>query len=295
LKHIFTAGERWCQLFSEPGAGSDLGGLATRAEQDGDEWIVNGQKLWTSGALTARWGMLVARTDPDVPKHSGISWFIFDMDQPGVEVRPLRSILGGAEFNEVFITNARVPDANRIGEINQGWAVLLATLMNERLVFTGEGGPVVASDLADIAVSLYKERGITDPVRRSQLMQLYVEAKVNGILNLRSSLLRADHQPGPDGSLGKFGTTELNKRVAELLVHLMGADGMILPDRYPEPGQQAEQLLGDPRFRFLRARANSIEGGTTQVHKNQVGERVLGLPAEPRVDKGIPWRLVLRN
>jgi alkylation response protein AidB-like acyl-CoA dehydrogenase len=295
LRHIFTAGELWCQLFSEPGAGSDLAGLATRAERDGDSWIVNGQKLWTSGALGARWGMLVARTDPDVPKHSGITWFIFDMSQPGVEVRPLRSILGTAEFNEVFMTNARVPDANRVGEVNGGWPVLLSTLMNERLVFTGEGGPVVASDLADIALSLYKERRIADPVRRSQLMTLYVEAKVNRLLNLRSSLLRADNQPGPDGSLGKFGTTELNKRVAELLVDLMGAEGMILPSAYPRPGERDEDLMRDPRFRFLRARANSIEGGTTQVHKNQVGERVLGLPGEPRVDRGIPWRLVPRS
>ncbi|MGE0879325.1 MAG: acyl-CoA dehydrogenase family protein [Acidimicrobiia bacterium] len=295
LRRIFTAGERWCQLFSEPVAGSDLGGLATRAVRDGDEWVVNGQKVWTSGAVGSRWGMLVARTDPDVPKHNGITWFVIDMEQPGIDVRPLRNMMGTAEFNEVFITDARVPDANRMGEINKGWPVLLATLMNERLVFTGDGGPEVAADLIDLAVGLYKSRGITDPALRADLMKLYVEAKANGLLNLRASLLRADNQPGPDGSLGKFGTTELNKRVTELMVNVMGADAMVLPGAYPLPDAAEDEILRDPRFRFLRARANSIEGGTTQVHKNQVSERVLGLPGEPRVDKGVPWSQVPRN
>src|SRR5205823_6009076 len=156
LRRIYTSGEIWCQLFSEPGAGSDLAGLATRAERDGDEWIVNGQKVWTTSAFGSKWGLLVSRTEPDAPKHRGITFFILDMEQEGVEVRPLRQITGEAEFNEVFITNARVADADRIGAVNEGWRVLLSTLMNERLVFTGESGPSGASQMVKVLLDLYR-------------------------------------------------------------------------------------------------------------------------------------------
>jgi alkylation response protein AidB-like acyl-CoA dehydrogenase len=295
LRRIYTSGEIWCQLFSEPGAGSDLGGLATRAERDGDTWIVNGQKVWTTSAFGSKWGLLVARTDPDAPKHRGISFFIIDMEQPGVEVRPLRQITGEAEFNEVFISDAVVQDADRIGDVDNGWPVLLSTLMNERLVFTGDAGPSSASQMIKVLVDLYRQSGSDDPVKRDAVMRLWVDTEANRLLNMRTSQLRAFDRPGPDGSLGKLGVTELNKRVTAMIPNVLGMAGTILPGAYPVPGDDADELARHPLFRFLRARGNSIEGGTSEMHRNQIGERVLGLPGEPRGDKGVPWRLIPRN
>jgi alkylation response protein AidB-like acyl-CoA dehydrogenase len=295
LRRIYTSGEIWCQLFSEPGAGSDLGGLATRAERDGDTWIVNGQKVWTTSAFGSKWGLLVARTDPDAPKHRGISFFIIDMEQPGVEVRPLRQITGEAEFNEVFMSDAVVQDADRIGDVDNGWPVLLSTLMNERLVFTGDAGPSSASQMIKVLVDLYRQSGSDDPVKRDAVMRLWVDTEANRLLNMRTSQLRAFDRPGPDGSLGKLGVTELNKRVTAMIPNVLGMAGTILPGAYPVPGDDADELARQPLFRFLRARGNSIEGGTSEMHRNQIGERVLGLPGEPRGDKGIPWRLIPRN
>jgi alkylation response protein AidB-like acyl-CoA dehydrogenase len=295
LRRIYTSGEIWCQLFSEPGAGSDLGGLATRAERDGDTWIVNGQKVWTTSAFGSKWGLLVARTDPDAPKHRGISFFIIDMEQPGVEVRPLRQITGEAEFNEVFMSDAVVQDADRIGDVDNGWPVLLSTLMNERLVFTGDAGPSSASQMIKVLVDLYRQSGSDDPVKRDAVMRLWVDTEANRLLNMRTSQLRAFDRPGPDGSLGKLGVTELNKRVTAMIPNVLGMAGTILPGAYPVPGDDADELARHPLFRFLRARGNSIEGGTSEMHRNQIGERVLGLPGEPRGDKGVPWRLIPRN
>lgn len=295
LRPLFTAEEIWCQLFSEPAAGSDLAGLATRAEKDGDEWIVNGQKVWTTLAHTARWGMLVARTDPDLPKHQGLTYFIVDMDQPGVEVRPLRQITGEAEFNEVYFTDARVPDSYRLGGVGDGWRVSLTTLMNERVAI-GSALPARGEGAIGLAMSLWEEYGDDDPVKRDELMKLWVEAEVLRLTGLRAARGRSAGTPGPEGSTGKLHWADLNKRISSFCVDLMGEDGLIYPETYAYRAPD-ESAMGrrSPQMNFLRARANSIEGGTSEIMKNILGERVLGLPGEPRVDKDVSWRDVPRG
>jgi alkylation response protein AidB-like acyl-CoA dehydrogenase len=294
LKPLWTAEEIWCQLFSEPGAGSDLAGLGTRAIKDGDEWVVNGQKVWTSLAHEARWGLLLARTDPDVPKHAGLSYFVIDMHQPGVEVRPLRQLTGQAEFNEVFFTDARVPDANRLGDIGAGWRVASTTLMNER-VSIGGGRAKRGSGAIAVAVDVWKRTGRTDPVSRDRLMQLWVAAEVNRLTNIRAGQMRKAGTPGPEGSVAKLTFAELNQAISELCVDLMGAEGQLYTD-YDSPRRESVGFFtGDPRYFFLRSRANSIEGGTSEVLRNILGERVLGLPGEPRTDKDLPWRDIPRS
>ena len=302
LGRVFCSGEWWCQLFSEPGAGSDIASLATRAERDGDGWVVTGQKVWTSGAQHADWGMLVARTDPTVPKHRGLSFFLVDMHSPGVEVRPLRNLLGDAEFNEVFLSEVRVPDRNRVGEVGDGWRVLLATLMNERLVFTGAGGPTDANVLIRDALGVWRDRDLRDPVRRDHLMRLWVQTEVVRLFTLRAGQQRRQGVPGHEGSMGKVAMTELNQRVTNLTMELLGADAMLLPgpyagdrpDRPLHPGPDDDRGT-DPRRRFLRARANTIEGGTSEAQRNNIGDHVLGLPGEPRPDKTLPWSEVPRS
>ncbi len=299
LRPLFTAEEVWCQGFSEPGAGSDVAGLATRAVRDGDEWVVNGQKVWTTLAHTSRWVMLVTRTDPDVPKHQGLTYFVVDMDQPGVEVRPLRQITGEAEFNEIYFTDARVPDSDRLGDVGDGWRVALTTLMNERvaigLTATPRGGGAIAE-----AVEVWKARRPdekTDEYWRDELMKLWVEAEVARLTSMRGSQLLERGTPGPEGSTAKLHWAELNKKVTNFTVDLMGAEGMLMPGGYPFVRPDAGVGMGaahSPQRRFLRARANSIEGGTSEIMKNILGERVLGLPGEPRVDKDVAWREVPR-
>jgi alkylation response protein AidB-like acyl-CoA dehydrogenase len=294
LRPLFTAEEVWCQLFSEPAAGSDLAGLATRAVRDGDEWVVNGQKVWTTLAHTARWGLLVARTDPDQPKHRGLTYFVIDMDQPGVEVRPLRQITGEAEFNEVYFTDARIPDSDRLGEVGNGWRVSLTTLMNERVAI-GSAVPSRGEGAIAMAVDLWMSRG-RSPVLRDRLMQLWVEAEVLRLTNIRAARARTLGTPGPEGSTGKLHWADLNKRIYEFCVDLMGPDGLVYPETYafrvPDESAMGRR---SPQMNFLRARANSIEGGTSEIMKNILGERVLGLPGEPRVDKDLPWREVPRG
>ncbi|MGH8912140.1 MAG: acyl-CoA dehydrogenase family protein [Acidimicrobiia bacterium] len=294
LRPLFTAEEVWCQLFSEPSAGSDLAGLATRAERDGDEWVVNGQKVWTTLAHTARWGMLVARTDPEQPKHRGLTYFIVDMDQPGVEVRPLRQITGEAEFNEVYFTDARIPDAYRLGEVGDGWRVSLTTLMNERVAI-GAAIPGRGEGAIGMAIELWGTHG-GDPVQKDRLLQLWVEAEVLRLTNIRASRARTMGTPGPEGSTAKLHWADLNKRIYAFCVDLMGPEGMLYPETYEfrVPGESAMGRRS-PQMNFLRARANSIEGGTSEIMKNILGERVLGLPGEPRVDKDLPWREVPRG
>ena len=297
LRPLFC-GEIWCQLFSEPGAGSDVAGLATRAERDGDEWVVNGQKVWTTLAHIARWGMLVARTDPDVPKHNGMTYFIVDMQAPGVEVRPLRQITGEAEFNEVFFNDVRIPDANRIGAVGEGWRVATTTLMNERVAIGG-GVPARGAGIIAELVDAWRNRPAADPAvdeaHRDQVVRLWVEAEVNRLTNLRARQLRMSGTPGPEGSVGKLAYAELNKRIYELAITLLGPEGMLYPDgfafRRPERAMDGRNV----RYAFLRSRANSIEGGTSEIMRNILGERVLGLPGEPRADKGVPWSQVPRN
>ena len=297
LRPMFTGEERWCQLFSEPGAGSDFAGLGTRAVRDGDEWVVNGQKVWNTLAHLGDWGMLVTRTDPEQPKHKGMTYFALDMRAPGVEVRPLRQITGEAEFNEVYMTDARVPDIHRIGQVGEGWRVALTTLMNERTAFGGGGGGTARRrGPIDEAVKIYKEKQ-HGHAHRDELMTLWCKSEALRLTNLRASQAAKAGNPGPEGSIAKLMMAELNKKITEPSVALLGADGLVGFDytfRRPED-LSVDGSEGGVRHSFLRARANSIEGGTSEIMRNILGEQVLGLPGEPRVDKDQPWSKVPRN
>lgn len=292
LRPMFSAREIWCQLFSEPGAGSDVAGLATRAVRDGDEWVVNGQKVWTTIAHLSRWGMLVTRTDPDAPKHQGMTYFVLDMEAAGVEIRPIRQITGEAEFNEVYLTDVRIPDSNRLGAIGDGWRVALTTLMNERVAIGSFVRPRESGAIGE-AVVLWKERG-GDDAQRDALAKLWIEAEVNRLTAIRAGQNRSKGTPGPEGSTGKLQGAELNKRIYEWAVNFLGPEGMLFPS-YEYRAPEEFQVERDLRWSFLRSRANSIEGGTTEIMKNILGERVLGLPGEPRTDKDLPWSEVPRN
>jgi alkylation response protein AidB-like acyl-CoA dehydrogenase len=299
LRRMFTGEDAWCQLFSEPGAGSDLAGLATRGMRDGDEWVISGQKVWNTLAHIADRGMLVARTDPDVPKHKGLTYFALDMHAPGVEVRPLRQMTGEAEFNEVYMSEVRVPDADRIGDVGDGWRVAMTTLMNERTVIGGGGGlPRRGSGAIAEAVRIWKDE-VADhhPAMRDRLMRLWIETEVLRLTNIRASNNRKAGDPGPEGSIAKLGFAEINKAVYELCVDLLGPAAL---EGYDYTMRRAESLglVGPPgtaRKMFLRSRANSIEGGTSEIQRSILGERVLGLPGEPRVDKELPWSQVARS
>jgi alkylation response protein AidB-like acyl-CoA dehydrogenase len=298
LRPMFTGEERWCQLFSEPGAGSDFAGLACRADRDGDEWIMNGQKVWNTLAHLADWGMLVTRTDPDQPKHKGMTYFAIDMHSPGVEVRPLRQITGEAEFNEVYLTDARVPDANRVGDVGEGWRVALTTLMNERSAIGGGSGGRRHGPI-DEAVSIWKDlpESSRTGARRDRLMQLWCTSEAMRLTNARGAEAAKAGNPGPEGSIAKLALAEFNKAITSFAVELLGADGMIgfdytfrRPDKLSVDGAES-----GVRHSFLRSRANSIEGGTSEIMRNILGEQVLGLPGEPRVDKDGPWSKVPRS
>lgn len=300
LRPLFTGEEVWCQLFSEPGAGSDVATLATRAERDGDEWVLNGQKVWTTLAHIARYGLIIARTNPDVVKHKGITAFLVDMQAPGVEVRPLFQATGEAEFNECFFSDVRVSDANRLGGVGEGWNVSITTLMNER-VSIGGTVPPRGSGLIGEAVKIWQQKwaGRTDAhalAVRSDLMQAWVRNEVGRLTNWRASDLRQAGTPGPEGSVAKLAFAEENQRTSELCVNLMGAEGMLFGSDYPQVRPQESALhSGDMRKAFIRMRANSIEGGTSEVMRNIIGERVLGLPGEPRNDKDVAWKDVPRS
>ena len=300
LRPLFTGEEIWCQLFSEPGAGSDVATLACKAERDGDEWILNGQKVWTTLAHLSAFGLIIARTNPDVPKHRGITAFLVDMHAPGVEVRPLFQATGEAEFNECFFHDVRVPDDQRLGGVGDGWGVSITTLMNER-VSIGGTVPPRGSGLIGEAMKIYKKRW-SDRIDahamaiRSELLQAWVRNEVGRLTNWRANDLRKAGTPGPEGSVAKLAFAEENQRTSELCVDLMGAEGMLYPSNYPQirPTESA-MLGGDMRKAFIRMRANSIEGGTSEVMRNIIGERVLGLPGEPRNDKDVAWKDVPRS
>jgi alkylation response protein AidB-like acyl-CoA dehydrogenase len=300
LRPMFTGEERWCQLFSEPGAGSDFAGLGTRAVRDGDEWIMNGQKVWNTLAHLADFGMLVARTDPQQPKHKGLTYFAIDMHAPGVEVRPLRQITGEAEFNEVYMTDARVPDAWRIGDVGEGWRVALTTLMNERVsIASSSGGSGRRKGPIDAVIDIWNEKRPEDRNRadRDQLMRLWCKSEVLRLTNNRAAQAARTGNPGPEGSIGKLMMAEFNKKVSEFAIDLLGAHGLVGYDfsfRRPD-SLSVDGSEGGIRHSFLRSRANSIEGGTSEVMRNILGEQVLGLPGEPRVDKDLPWSNVPRN
>ncbi len=302
LRRMYTGEDSWCQLFSEPGAGSDLAGLATRAVRDGDEWIVNGQKVWNTMAHLADKGMLVARSDPDQPKHKGLTYFMIDMHAPGVEVRPLRQITGEAEFNEVYLTDVRIPDADRIGDVGDGWRVSMTTLMNERTSIGGGGGggprPAGSGPIAEV-VRIWKEE-LSDhersPATRDHLMDLWIRAEVLRLTNIRASQNRKAGNPGPESSIAKLAIALINKDIYEFCVNMLGPRGQVGYD-FEMRRADAVGLEGPPgmsRKMFLRSRANSIEGGTSEIMKNILGERVLGLPGEPRTDKDGPWKDVPR-
>mgnify|MGYP001818716672 FL=1 len=301
LRPMFTGEEVWCQLFSEPGAGSDFAGLACKAVRDGDEWVVNGQKVWNTLAHTADWGMLVTRTDPDKPKHKGMTYFAVDMRSDGVEVRPLRQITGEAEFNEVYLTDARIPDDQRIGDQGEGWRVALTTLMNERTAIGGGGGggpkrgagPI--GQLVDIWRALPADQRTA--AARDEVMKLWVEAETLRLTNMRASQAAKAGNPGPEGSVGKLVGAELNKEIYSKAVALKGMAGQIDYD-YTFRRPEATDLSGEQSgigHAFLRVRANSIEGGTSEIMRNILGEQMLGLPGEPRVDKEIAWIDVPRS
>jgi alkylation response protein AidB-like acyl-CoA dehydrogenase len=282
---IVTGREVWCQLHSEPGHGSDLAGLATRAERAGDEWIVNGQKVWTSWAHEARRGLLLARTDPDAPKHQGLTVFAADMHAPGVTVRPLKTMAGDTFFNEVWFTDARIPDTDRIGSANQGWTVTTTTLMNERVALGGGQAGGMPSTLGRGPVDhlIAAARG---PAALDRVMRLWVESAVNRLTSARIALRQRADRLGPEGSIGKLASSEHSRRLTELGMSL-SPSGMAW-----EPGDAgAEQRART----FLSSQAITIGGGTSNIQRNIIGERVLGLPKDIDVSRDVPWKDVPRS
>jgi alkylation response protein AidB-like acyl-CoA dehydrogenase len=299
LPKIVDNSERWCQLFSEPGAGSDLASLACRAERDGDEWRLTGQKVWTTWAHVSDWGVVLARTDGEVPKRKGITYFLLDLHQPGVDVRALRHIGGEVDFNEVFLDGARVPDDQRVGEIGDGWKVANATLSGERQMVSGSGsGGVdrIGGAGSHRLVSQARTDGI-EPMAAQQLMRVHSEELIRDWTNQRvRGGLRAGRSPGPESSIGKVHQGALNQRIQLLATDLRGPDALAWeadgPDR---DGTAYEDDLPYEVRGMLRSRANTIEGGTTEVNKNILGERVLGLPREPDPFRDAPWKDVPRS
>lgn len=294
LPPIVRNEEKWCQLFSEPGAGSDLASLATRAVRDGDDWVITGQKVWTTWADEADFAILLARTDPEAPKHKGITYFLLDMHQPGVDVRPLRQITGEAEFNEVFIDNARIPDEHRVGEINDGWRVSASTLSSERQMVSGSGsggmGRLGGSSAARL-ITLAQETGKwADPVVRNKVMRLWAQEQIRGWTNARvRAALSAGQSPGAASSIGKVHQATLNQQIQDLMVDLLGTDAIAWPAT-DDPDALPRDVQG-----MMRSLANGTEGGTTDINKNILGERVLGLPKEPDPWKSKPWKEIPRS
>ena len=286
LPDLLRGDRIWCQLYSEPGAGSDVASLQTRAVRDGDEWVLNGQKVWTSGAHYCDWGIIIARTNPDAPKHKGITMFILDMHAPGVESKPLRQITGGANFNEVFLTDVRVPDADRLGAVDDGWRLSVALLMNERVAIGAAGGGPRDGGVQPL-IRKARERGLLDdPTIRQGLMDVYIQQRLLSWLGQRTrAALKAGRAPGPEGSLGKLLAANIARRQSDLGIAIAGAGGVAW-----EAGDER-----GPRWSnaVLTAPASAIAGGTSEIQKNIIGERVLGLPKEPQVDRDLPFKDLL--
>jgi alkylation response protein AidB-like acyl-CoA dehydrogenase len=295
LRPLFTGEEIWCQLFSEPGSGSDFAGLSAKGVKDGDEWIVNGQKVWTTLAHLSKWGLLVVRTDSEAVKHAGLTAVVVDMHGPGVEVRPLRQMTGEAEFNEVYFTDTRVPVSETLGNAGDGWRVSLTTLMNERVAIGG-AIPQKGSGPIREAVKLWEKLPADrkDAATKDKLMKLWIRSEIARLTNIRAGQNRKVGVPGPEGSIGKMASAELNKETYELCIELLGAEGMLYGSYEMVRPDTAMSFDSLPKA-FLRARANSIEGGTSEVMRNILGERVLGLPGDVRVDREMPWSKVPRN
>ncbi|WP_030340040.1 acyl-CoA dehydrogenase family protein [Streptomyces sp. NRRL S-1022] len=294
LRPLWTGEEVWCQLFSEPGAGSDLAALGTRAVRAGEEWVVNGQKVWTSSAHAARWAILIARTDPDVPKHQGITYFVCDMTDPGVEVRPLRQITGEAEFNEVFLTDVRIPDDRRLGEVGDGWRVAQTTLNNERVAIGGMALPREGGMIGPVARTWRERPDLRTHDLHQRLLKLWVEAEVSRLTAERLRQQLTVGQPGPEGAGMKLAFARLNQEISGLEVELLGEEGLLYDDWTMRRPELVDFTGRDAGYRYLRSKGNSIEGGTSEVLLNIVAERVLGLPAEPRTDKDVAWKDLAR-
>lgn len=295
LRPLWTGEEIWCQLFSEPGAGSDLATAGTKAVRDGDSWIVNGQKVWTSLAHEATWALLIARTDPDVPKHRGLSYFVCDMSSLGVDVRALRQLTGEAEFNEVFLNDVRVPDANRLGELGEGWKVTQTTLMNERVAIGAglaprEGGPIGFLCRTWRAGANEKSTAGT----HDRVLQLWERAEAARLTTARLRQQMAAGLPGPEGSGAKLTYALLAQEISSLEVDILGDEGMRFDDYTSRRPDLDEESRRPGTYRFLRTKGNSIEGGTSEIMRNIIAERVLGLPSEPRVDIDVPWKELAR-
>jgi alkylation response protein AidB-like acyl-CoA dehydrogenase len=290
LRPLWTGEEVWCQLFSEPGAGSDLAALATRAVRDGDDWVVDGQKVWTSMAHEARFAILIARTDPDVPKHAGLTYFICDMTAPGVEVRPLRQITGEAEFNEVFLTGVRIPDAQRLGAVGQGWEVARTTLMNERVAIGGGAAPRESGMIGVVAHAWRTRPELRTAGQHDTLLRLWVAAEAARLAGQRLREQLAVGQPGAEGSAAKFAYARLNAEISGFELELLGEEGLRYDDWTMRRPSIVDWKDRSPGYRYLRAKGNSIEGGTSEILANIIAERVLGLPPEPRSDKDVPWK-----
>ena len=295
LRPLFTGEEIWCQLFSEPGAGSDFAGLAAKGVRDGDEWVVNGQKVWTTLAHLSRFGLLVVRTDSEAVKHAGLAAFVVDMHAPGVEVFPLRQMTGEAEFNEVFFNDVRIADSEMLGKPGDGWRVSLTTLMNERVSI---GGTMPAKGSGTIQALTSTWAGLSAERKNAadldEVMKLWSRAEVLRLTNVRANQNRKMGDPGPEGSIAKMAFADLNKDIYAKVIDLMGADGMLYGS-YEMVRPETAMAFENMQKAFLRSRANSIEGGTTEVMKNILGERILGLPGDVRVDREVPWSQVPRN
>jgi alkylation response protein AidB-like acyl-CoA dehydrogenase len=280
LAPMLRGEEVWCQLFSEPGAGSDLARLATRAELDGDDWVVSGQKVWSSGAHHGDMGILLARTDPDAPKHRGITFFLLDMTTPGIDVRPLRQMTGGATFNEVFLTDVRIPVDNVVGEVGGGWRATMTTLANERSL---RGG---ASEFPQV-LRLAKQFGTTDlPLVRQKLARCYVQDQVIRYLGLRVQTALARGESAPETSLLKLMFSTMARETADLTLAVEGLRGTLSDGDAPEDGYWQRQFLTAPSLR--------IAAGTDEIQRNVIGEQVLGLPRDVQVDRGVPFREIPR-
>ena len=281
LPPMLKGDEVWCQLFSEPEAGSDLAAIATRAVRDGDEWVVSGQKVWTSAAHRAEWGILLARTDPDVPKHKGITYLLVDMATPGIDIRPLRQMTGDAHFSEVFLDDVRVPASNVLGEEGEGWRVAQTTLASERSAIAGGSGGADPPGL----IALAQQRGLaTDPLVRQAVVEAHLRSELLRYLRLRSqTALSKGTRPGPEGSVMKLAYARFMQQMTTTAMHLQGALAMLdEPSLLPRGGVWTTKFLHSPSLR--------IAGGSDQIQGNIIGERVLGLPAEPRSDRDTPFR-----
>ncbi len=293
LRPAFTCEQIWCQLFSEPGAGSDLASLATRAVPDGDGWIINGQKVWTSLAHKAKWGMLLARTDPKVPKHEGIAFFLIDMDQPGVVVRPLKQISGDSEFNEVFLEGAWVADGSRLGEVGQGWAIAGTSLSSERAALSGAGAATSGGSALDRLLDrIVGTDAWADPVDRARVLDLVTESSLIRLTNMRMKAARQSSQSSPARSaVTKAAQGTYNRRLHRAIVDLGGAAGTAWEAHSSEPGPPAPAVRS-----FLRAQSSTIEGGTSNILRGLLAEQLLGMPREPGGPaRDTPWKDIPRS